>query len=403
MSTSVCPFKKGDLIRGKVNGNAIANEDALLKVIDIDEECETIDASLIGHRKKNISKVDGTFRNILWEDYEMATPDFIAEVSPAKPKADVKTLKDYKFDGGFLVKTYEDGSIGSNFNTHKKFCGELDTTRIADLNKVCEGADKAKKEKKNFNLPAFIRENKITSFDDIFGDKVLKDTLKKLLDFFKEFEFVPNLRFVNTLSLKAAVSNAEAKSYVGSYFKLMNNSYALAVSDKVKSPEFDSLLTILSVNTPASQINSRLTVYFGPAGSGKTTQAMKETENRCIVCNSSMLPQDLIEDFEFDDGKPGFNRSMLRKCMENGLSITFDEFNLLGFDSIRFLQGLLDNKKEFTWKGETIKIADGFKVIATMNLVVNGTTFGLPDPIVDRCGDIKEFNLGVDELLRAFD
>lgn len=400
---NTCPFKKGDLIRGTVNGNAVTNEDALLKVLDIDEECETIDCELVGHRKKNISKVSGIFRNVVWEDYELASPEFIAEVAPSKPKGEVKTLKDYKFDNGFMVKSYEDGSIGSNFNTHKKFFEELDATRIADLNKICEGVDNAKKEKKKFNLPAFIKENKIESFNDIFGDKVLKDTLKKLLDFFKEFEFVPNLRFANTLALKAGVSNAEAKNYIGCYFKLMNNSHALAVIDKIKSPEFDSILTVLGVNTPGSEINSRLSVYFGPAGSGKTTMAMKKTENRCIVCNSSMLPQDLIEDFEFDDGKPGFNRSMLRKCMENGLSITFDEFNLLSFDTIRFMQGLLDNKKEFTWKGETIKIADGFKVIATMNLVVNGTTFGLPDPIVDRCGDIKEFNLGVDELLRAFD
>lgn len=37
-----------------------------------------------------------------------------------------------------------------------------------------------------------------------------------------------------------------------------------------------------------------------------------------------------------------------------------------------------------------------------MNLVVNGVSFGLPEPLVDRCEDIKEFTLTAEMLMNAF-
>ena len=64
--------------------------------------------------------------------------------------------------------------------------------------------------------------------------------------------------------------------------------------------------------------------------------------------------------------------------MEQGKAIVLDEINLLPFDSLRFLQGILDGKSEIIYKGNVITIAEGFQVIATMNLVVNGTVFNLP-------------------------
>ena len=115
-----------------------------------------------------------------------------------------------------------------------------------------------------------------------------------------------------------------------------------------------------------------------------------------------MLPSDIMEDFAFDDGKAGFHKSAFWTAMENGTQIVMDEINLLPFDSLRFLQGILDGKKSFIYKGQTVNIADGFKVIGTMNLQVNGMTYGLPEPLVDRCEEMRQFKLTAKDLLTAF-
>lgn len=226
----------------------------------------------------------------------------------------------------------------------------------------------------------------------------LKRGLNNMINFFKEFNFAPSFRFVNTLARKGI---EEAKQYVLDYFYLMDSPYAEEVSHKIDSPEFNGILGDFFVREVTQSINKRFKVYYGAQGTGKTTQALEETANRCIVCNASMMPADLMEDFTFDDGKAVFHSSALAKAMEMGESITLDEINLLPFDSLRFLQGIFDGKSEFLYKGSTIHIADGFKVIGTMNLAINGAVYGLPAPLVDRCEDIESFELTADSLMNA--
>ena len=252
-------------------------------------------------------------------------------------------------------------------------------------------------------------------FDNLFGVAVAVATpppeltpaeyvergMNGLIDFFKEFAFTPNFRFVNSLAHALSTSPKMATAYVENYFRLIDSPYAVEVRHKMSSDEFKMILADLAKSAPTHRINNRFKVYYGDAGTGKTTIAQRECENRCIVCNNSMLPSDLMEDFIFDNGKPSFKPSILWDCMTNGKPIVLDEMNLLPFDSLRFLQGILDNKKEFVYKGHTVTIADGFQIIATMNLVVNGAVFNLPEPLVDRSAEIKEFHLSAKQLVSA--
>lgn len=232
-----------------------------------------------------------------------------------------------------------------------------------------------------------------------------KEGISKLMRFFSEFSFVPNFRFINTLANKVAENvspnSATVLDFIYNYFALTDSPFAKEIKSKIKSAEFNDILEDFSAAPPKSHINNRFKVYFGAAGSGKTTKAQSETDNRCVVCNNSMLPADLMEDFIFIEGKPSFKPSILWECMEQGKPIVLDEINLLPFDSLRFLQGILDGKREFTYKGHTVTIADGFCVIGTMNLVVNGAVFNLPEPLVDRAADIVEFNLTAEQLVNA--
>lgn len=250
-------------------------------------------------------------------------------------------------------------------------------------------------------------EEKIKNPDEMI-DKEKKDIvchgISNLIKFFQEFEFEPNYRFLNTLALKVSEKNGKtvAMDYIKDYFKLIDSIYVNKISEKIKSPEFQHILTDFELVKPKHKVNNRFKLYYGSQGTGKTTKAMEETNKKVIICNSSMLPSDLMEDFDFDCGNATFKPSTLWKCMENGVSVVFDEINLLPYESLRFLQGLVDGKDEFIYKGKKVVIKDGFEIIGTMNLQVNGMTYGLPEPLVDRCGDIKQFKLTSKQLFSAF-
>ena len=232
--------------------------------------------------------------------------------------------------------------------------------------------------------------------------KTLMEGIRHLMDFFTEFSFTPSFRFTNTFAYMACKGKQDAIDYVCNYFALMDSSYIKEVEQKVKSAEFGQIIKdIAQYGEPTSHINTRFKVYFGPAGTGKTTIAQEESENRCIVCNSSMLPSDLMEDFIFKDGNPDFNPSLLWECMEQGKTVVLDEINLLPFDSLRFLQGIVDGKTEFYYKNRPVRIHDGFQIIGTMNLSLGGMTYGLPEPLVDRCSETKEFALTAEQLAKA--
>lgn len=222
----------------------------------------------------------------------------------------------------------------------------------------------------------------------------------QLIDFFKDFEFEPNFRFVNTLKHNCTTIE-NARQYVCNYFRLTDNNYKSDIIEKTKSLEFKQLINELSKVNTSSTINSRFKVFYGSQGTGKTTQALKESNNVVMVCHSAMLPSDLLEDFKFEDGKPTFTHSALWNAMENGSKITLDEINLLPFESLRFLQSILDNKTEICYKGQTIHIKDGFQIIGTMNLTVNGNVFNLPEPLVDRALELKEYVLSAEQLTGA--
>lgn len=298
-----------------------------------------------------------------------------------------KTIVKKKSDESIIVTN---GALEKVFVTTEEQYG--DVNMFYERIRVC--FDQLKKEQLFTELWNNVVESTISMTAEQFNENVIT----KLIDFFSEFNFEPNFRFLNTLC-----HYEDKKGYIMRYFKLVNSPYTNAIKDKMESPEFKTILKGLTSFAPKSWVNTRFKLYYGSQGTGKTTIALEETENRCMVCHNAMLPSDLMEDFKFDDGKAGFHPSALYKAMENGESITLDEINLLPFESLRFLQSILDGKKEFIYKGTTVHIKDGFQIIGTMNLVVNGFTYGLPEPLVDRCSETKEFKLSAKDLLTTLE
>lgn len=247
-----------------------------------------------------------------------------------------------------------------------------------------------KPEKKDTPLPPPIKKT---------PSKSLVETAQKFINFFSEFSFTISARFLNTLAHCESVGNAIA--YTQAYVDLCNISDGKAIKEKSSSAEFRLIAQDLINEKIDRKVNNRLVVYYGDAGTGKTTKAMTEYPSAPVVpCNSSILPDELMRTFDFNDanGNPVFKPSSLRLAMENGTPIIFDEINLLNFDCLRMLQTLLDGKEHINYNGEDITIRDGFKVIGTMNLVVNDQIYSLPTPLVDRAETIKEFKLSANDL-----
>lgn len=220
--------------------------------------------------------------------------------------------------------------------------------------------------------------------------------MEGFIDFFKEFDFEPSIRFIDTLAktMRNKGQNA-AINYIVRTFELMDSPDYLAIKEKLKSIEMKTLLLELHTLGVNKNINRRLAIYFGPAGTGKTTQALDEAENKVICCHSGMMPEDLLEDFDFNDvnGHPVYKPSALQNAMINGTKVVLDEINLLPFETVRFLQTLTDGKPSIIFKDQTINIKEGFKIIGTMNLKVGNQVFPLPAPLVDRAEELKRFSI----------
>ena len=277
--------------------------------------------------------------------------------------------------------------------------------KMANTYKAVRAMSQTSRAATQFDQEFYDMINALTTAPNAPAERPIPDAktlLGKLIEFFSEFQFEPNFRFVNSMALALHIKKAEAREYITNYFALTDNPFKQEIAEKVKSAEFKQLLNDLAATpAPTNAINKRFKIYYGSQGTGKTTQAMRETDQKCMVCNSSMLPADLMEDFVFVDGKATFQPSALWLAMTNGTKITLDEINLLPFDSLRFLQTILDGKQEFLYKGNTVQIADGFQIIGTMNLCVNGMVYGLPEPLIDRAAEMRQFKLTAENLLAA--
>ena len=299
----------------------------------------------------------------------------------------------------FITYTY--------FETHSSYNDLLNVLRI------CRSRESSREKniklrriyttKLNFNEPAIQRslfkieplhpvESSVDSFDET-DLSFLEPTVEKLIKFFSEFRFSPSFRFVNSL----IIAN-DKLAYTKNYFDIQDHKYAKDISEKIKSAEYEAICTLLS-SVEVEKVNTHLEVYFGDPGTGKTTDAAKLAKT-CTVCSSDMLPVDLMQNFVFDDGKATFQKSDIWIAMENGYTILLDEINMLPFETLRFLQGITDNKSNVSYKGIPLTIHKDFKIIGTMNLTVNGSIIPLPEPLVDRCYEIKDYTLNARKIIQ---
>lgn len=259
----------------------------------------------------------------------------------------------------------------------------------------------------------------------------VQNAVKNLFRFFSEFHFKPALRFIDSLFRK--IDDDEITDYIGGYFELQNSPDSQNVKAKMECDEFKGVIRDIKDLAPSYilkypvSINKRLTVYYGDPGTGKTYKAIHDNPDAVVIpCCSSITPDDLLRVFDFTKeenetvkeemqngtdnaaltallrsaraGKPTFNPTAVTTAMREGKPIIFDEINMLPPDTLAFVQEITDGKKRVQHMGWNIDIKEGFQIIGTMNLYVNGMTLALPSPLVDRIGTMQEFELTPEKI-----
>lgn len=382
-------FKVNDIVTGtEDNGYGITDNKCLLKVIGIHEELNAFDAELVAHKTSaGKKKIGELYENLQVEDFHLATQDerdYVMNVKKPTPKADTIKL------GLVKIQYFEDGKISSNLNWSFTPMEETEPQHIAALEAIAKIYNK----KVHKSIRDFKKEVDLNVFEVLTkqGSETIADNLN---NFFKEFDYKVSLRFLNTavLNLQEHGDIKETKKYITNYFKLMGHAGTDHIIDKIPSPEFTTLLGLASLMPMKEKVNNRIKVYFGDAGCGKTVKASLESEDRVVVIDEDVTPADLIKNFTFENGAPTYQKSILRTCMEEGLTCCLDEFQKASIAVQGLIQGITDNKPEINVEGEDIKIHKDFKLILTMNHIVGGAPRTLIEALVDRMSEIQEFTL----------
>lgn len=322
---------------------------------------------------------------------------------------DGKTTEDHNFSSLSALASFV---RGAQTNGKAYLAGELSATASATPSaapaptpKASEPktpktpkTPKAKEEKKPEESPKKDEETpkadavtSLTKEQMANADKVAK----QIMTFCKDFEFKPDPRLIN--SLRYCKNAQEAGEMIANSMELigMPDEILSTAAPKFSSREWAEIFSGLKAcPTSHGKINNRLEIYYGPAGTGKTTLAEK-TYKGCkkIVASATQDPSELFtRNVVNEHGGVDLVLTELGEAMTNGEPIIVDEANLYNIAVLTRLQGVTDNGARFFDNGREIVIKDGFKVIVTMNLETNYGKTPLPTPLVSRAGLILKMS-----------
>lgn len=237
-----------------------------------------------------------------------------------------------------------------------------------------------------------VEKKKNTQLGEV-GVQNMVSLAERLTNFLREFNIDLSIRLLNTL-----VRVQEPALHLINVALITGRDHR-ALATKCESAEWKMIEEELKKVETEVKINKRFILFFGAPGTGKTTRAIHMVPE-VVVMHENITPKELLFDFDFVEGKPVFKKNALALAMEKGTGIVLDEINLAPFETIRFLQGILDNKETLTVGNITFQIKDGFHVIGTMNEEVLNMEHYLPEPLIDRAMEVKKFILTPEMLAK---
>lgn len=232
---------------------------------------------------------------------------------------------------------------------------------------------------------------KLTSQQMAYANAVAQ----KVKTFCKDFEFDPDPRLINSLrhcgtAEEAGVMVVDSMELIGMPEEILQRA-----APKFQSAEWRGIFADMrKCPTSHGKINQRLAIYYGPAGTGKTTKAIADNPDADrIIASPTQDPSELFtRNVVNEHGGVDLVLTELGKAMVDGKPIIIDELNLYQSCVLTRLQGVTDGGEKLVDNGREIVIKDGFKIIATMNLETNYGKTPLPNPLVSRAGEIVKLD-----------
>ena len=222
------------------------------------------------------------------------------------------------------------------------------------------------------------------------------EVAQKVRTFCKDFAPTanwPDTRQIN--SLRFLSTAAEGGQYLANCLELIGQPSDMLelCKAKCKSAEWKNIFEELKA-CPLShgRFNQRLEIFYGPAGTGKTSRAIAENPTATrIVASATQDPSELFtRNVVNDHGGVDVVLTELGQAMVDGKPIIIDEVNLYQQCVMTRLQGATDGGKFLTDNGVNLTIKDGFKIVGTMNLETNLGKTALPDPLVSRAAKVEK-------------
>ena len=292
------------------------------------------------------------------------------------------TTCDLTFKNKSSIATFVEGNSRSGTEYFKKYLTATEETTSS------------KEEEVKTTKSEEVIEDKKEEKKNAIEDKKARNTLAfDIITFCKDFEYKPDPRLLNSLK-----HEKDPQQFMLNSMELigMDSDLLMKAKEKFRSPEWKNLLNQLKeLKTTHERINKRLEIFYGQAGTGKTTKAIMENPTaKVIIASAAQDPDEMFTHFNPETRK--WELTELTKAMEgdgeHGESVVINELNFYPQECHKRLQGVLDETKEFIDHGILIHIRDGFKIVATMNLVTNQGEITLPDPLVSRASRIENFD-----------
>ena len=133
-------------------------------------------------------------------------------------------------------------------------------------------------------------------------------------------------------------------------------------------------------------------LIIGPKGTGKTTLVREFAESAGAdleTVNFSLRTREshLVGSKTLQDGSVGFDDGVLVRSMKEGRMLYLDEINAAEADVLVRLDEALDDRRQIVLKesaGQTVRAADGWFVVGTINPLTHAGTKELPPQVLSR-------------------
>ena len=143
---------------------------------------------------------------------------------------------------GLWATINKNNEVWTNLFGETKKVSDVEETIVRSILRVYRKRTCPAETKLNFMVDmlkryGYVNDEEIKQNFPEINEANVKASIQKLINFFSEFEFEPNYRFLNTFTYCCSTDFQSAKDYITHYFELTDSSYTTTIIEKESQPE----------------------------------------------------------------------------------------------------------------------------------------------------------------------